>query len=68
MALMTNLQQRIADVLRDDSNRYASDDSEANAVDSVFDLLQKAEADLHAAQTRVDNLKWKLAKAQEHQT
>lgn len=68
MALMTTLQQRIADVLRDSSHEYASDDSEANAVDTIFDLLQKAEADLHAVQTRVDNLKWQLAKVQEHET
>jgi hypothetical protein len=46
---------------------YALDDSEANAVESIFDMLQKAEADLDAVQARVDNLKWKLAKAQEYQ-
>ena len=67
MNLMSTLQQRVADVLRDTSHEYAADDSEANAVDSVFDLLQKAEADLQDAQARIDNLKWKLAKAQEHQ-
>jgi len=65
--LMSTLQQRVAHVLRDTSHEYAADDSEANAVDSVFDLLQKAEADLQDAQARIDNLKWKLAKAQEHQ-
>ena len=67
MNLMSTLQQRVAEVLRDTSHEYAADDSEANAVDSVFDLLQKAEADLQDAQARIDNLKWKLAKAQEHQ-
>jgi hypothetical protein len=30
-------------------------------------MLQKAEAELSAARTRVDNLRWKLAKAQEYQ-
>jgi hypothetical protein len=64
---MSTLQQRVAEVLSDSLPVYALDDSEANAVDSIFDLLQKAKVDLHAAQDRVDNLKWKLAKAQEHQ-
>ncbi len=64
---MSTLQQRVADVLRDTPPLYALDDSEANAVESIFDMLQKAEADLDAVQARVDNLKWKLAKAQEHQ-
>lgn len=67
MALMTTLQQRIADVLRDSSHQHVPDTSEADMVDSIFDLLQKAEADLDAAQTRVESLKWKLAKAQEYQ-
>ena len=64
---MSTLQQRVADVLSDSSNDYAADDSEANVVDSIFDLLHKAESDLADAQARIDNLKWKLAKAQEHQ-
>jgi polyhydroxyalkanoate synthesis regulator phasin len=64
---MSTLQQRVAEVLSDSSPAYVVDDSEANVVDSIFDMLQKAEADLHAAQTRVENLKWQLAKAQEYQ-
>ena len=64
---MSTLQQRISEVLIDSSPAYASYDSDANAVDSIFDMLQKAEADLHAAQARVDDLKWKLEKAQEYQ-
>jgi hypothetical protein len=64
---MSTLQQRVADVLSDSSPVYVVDDSEANVVDSIFDMLQKAEADLHAAQVRVENLKWKLAKAKEYQ-
>ncbi len=64
---MSTLQQRVAEVLSDSAPVYVSDDSDVNAVDSIFGMLQKAEADLHVAQARVDNLKWKLAKAQEHQ-
>jgi polyhydroxyalkanoate synthesis regulator phasin len=64
---MSTLQQRVAEVLSDSLPVYALDDFEANAVDTIFNMLQKAEADLHAAQDRVDNLKWKLAKAQEYQ-
>lgn len=64
---MTNLQQRIADVLHESSHGYASVEPETNRVDSIYDLLKKAEADLHSAQVRVDNLKWKLAKAREYQ-
>jgi len=64
---MSTLQQRVANVLSDSLPLYALDDSEATAVESIFELLQKAEADLDAVQSRVDNLKWKLAKAQEHQ-
>jgi hypothetical protein len=64
---MSTLQQRVAEVLSDSLPVYVVDNSEANAVESIFDMLQKAEADLDAAQARVDNLKWKLAKAQEYQ-
>jgi len=64
---MSTLQQRVKEVLSGAPTDYASDDSDADMVNTVFDLLQKAEDDLNAAQARVDNLKWKLAKAQEHQ-
>jgi polyhydroxyalkanoate synthesis regulator phasin len=64
---MSSLQQRVADVLNDSSPSDVSYDSDANVVSSIVDMLQKAEADLHAAQARVDNLKWNLAKAQEYQ-
>ena len=36
MALMNMLQERVADVLRDGTHEYASHDSEANVVDSIF--------------------------------
>jgi len=64
---MSTLQQRVSEVLIDSSPAYVSYDSDADVVDSVFDMLQKAEADLQAAQARVDDLKWKLTKAQEYQ-
>ena len=67
IVIMSTLQQRVAEVLNDSSPVYVVDASEANAVDSIFDTLQKAEADLNAAQTRVENLKWQLAKAREYQ-
>jgi hypothetical protein len=64
---MSTLQQRVAEVLSDSPPVYVVDNSEVNAVESIFDMLQKAEADLHAAQARVEKLKWQLAKAQEYQ-
>lgn len=64
---MSTLQQRVAELLNDSAPRYVVEELEANAVDSLFDMLEKAEAELLAAQTRVDNFKWKLVKAQEHQ-
>ena len=65
---MSTLQQRVKDILSDGPVTYAADDSETDVVNSIFDMLQKAETDLSEAQARVDNLKWKLAKAQEHQS
>jgi hypothetical protein len=67
MVLMSSLQQRVNEILSDALPDYASDDSEADVVNSIYDMLQKAEAELSAARTRVDNLRWKLAKAQEYQ-
>jgi polyhydroxyalkanoate synthesis regulator phasin len=64
---MSTLQQRLAEILSDRPPVYVVDDSEANAIDSIVDMLQKAESDLHAAQVRVEKLKWQLAKAQEYQ-
>jgi len=64
---MSTLQQRVKDILSEGPPTYAADNSETDVVNSIFDMLQKAEADLNDAQARVDNLKWKLAKAQEHQ-
>ena len=64
---MNTLEQRVAGVLRGSPYEYASDDSGADVVNSIYDLLQGAEADLHAAQARVETLKWQLAKAQEYQ-
>lgn len=68
VVLMSSLQQRVNQILSDAVPDYASDDSEADVINSIYDMLQKAEADLSAARTRVDNLKWKLAKAQEYKT
>ena len=65
---MSTLQQRVKDILSDGPPAYAADDSETDVVNSIFDMLHKAETDLSEAQARVDNLKWKLAKAQEHQS
>jgi hypothetical protein len=65
---MSTLQQRVSDILSDVPTNYASDDSEADVVDSIFDMLQKAENELNNTQARVDNLKWKLVQAQEHRT
>jgi len=62
---MSNLQQRVAKILNDGPKIQIADDTEANAVDTIFELLQKAEAELKNSQTRVDDLKWKLAKARE---
>jgi hypothetical protein len=67
MVLMSSLQQRVNEILSDVLPDYVSDDSEADVVNSIYDMLQKAEAELNAARTRVDNLRWKLAKAQEYQ-
>jgi hypothetical protein len=67
MVLMSSLQQRVNEILSDALPSYVSDDSEADVVNSIYDMLQKAEAELSAARTRVDNLRWKLAKAQEYQ-
>lgn len=66
-APMSTLQQRVAGLLNESAPAYVAEESEADAVNSIFDMLEKAEAELDAAQTRVDNLKWKLLKAQEHQ-
>lgn len=65
---MSSLQQRVNQILSDAVPDYASDDSEADVINSIYDMLQKAEADLSAARTHVDDLKWKLAKAQEYKT
>jgi len=46
---------------------YAADDavSEVAVVDSLFSMLQAAEADVQAAQGRVERLKWELARVRE---
>ena len=59
---MSILQQRVSEFLSDSSPVYVVDDSEPNTVDSIFDVLQKAEADLQSAQVRVENLRWQLTK------
>jgi hypothetical protein len=65
MVGMSTLQQRVTQVLSDGASGYATEDSEIDIVDSLSRMLQKAEADLDAVQAHVDNLKWKLAKAQQ---
>ena len=68
VVLMSSLQQRVNKILSDGAPNYASDDSEADVINSIYDMLLTAEADLSAAQIRVDNLRWKLAKAQEYKS
>ena len=68
MVLMSSLQQRVNKILSDAVPNYASDDSESDVINSIYDMLQQAEADLIDARTRVDDLRWKLAKAQEYKT
>jgi len=65
---MSSLQQRVNKILSDAVPNYASDDSESDVINSIYDMLQQAEADLIDARTRVDDLRWKLAKAQEYKT
>ena len=64
---MSTLQQRVAEILSDSSPGYVVEELETHPVDSIFEMLQKAEAELHAAEARVENLKWQLAKAREYQ-
>lgn len=64
---MNNLQQRVNMYLSGRPPEYAADDavSEVAVVDSLFSMLQAAEADVQAAQGRVERLKWELARVRE---
>jgi len=57
-----SLHQRVSNYLRDKPVEYAHEESEAEALDAIFNTLLKAEEDLRAAQERVDLLKWEIAK------
>jgi hypothetical protein len=61
---MNTLQHRVDQYLHGKPPEYVLEESETEAVESIFNLLQKAEDDLQAAKERVDRLKWELAKAQ----
>ena len=65
--LVSTLQQRVSAILSDASPKYGFDEPEGDVVDEILEMLKKAEKDLDAAETRVKNLKWQLAKAREHQ-
>ena len=58
-----SLHQRVSNYLRDKPIEYAREESEAEALDAMLDMLRKSEEDLQAAQERVDRLKWEVAKA-----
>jgi len=51
--------------LHDNPRAYVVEEGGEEAVEDIFNIVQKAEEDLKAAQERVDGLKWELAKAQE---
>jgi hypothetical protein len=57
-----SLNQRVSNYLRDKPVVYAHEESEAEALDAIFDTLLKAEENLRAAQKRVNLLKWEIAK------
>ncbi|MEZ5504279.1 MAG: hypothetical protein R3E50_17080 [Halioglobus sp.] len=58
-----SLHNRVNEYLRGKPAAYAAEAPEEASVEAIFDMLQKAEADLKGAQQRVDRLKWELAKA-----
>jgi len=58
-----SLQQRVNRYLRGNPLGYALEEPKEESVEAIFSLLKRAEADLEAAQERVDRLKWELEKA-----
>lgn len=61
---MNTLQQRVNCYLSARPREHSADDPGSElALDSLLSMLQKAEFDLQAAQSRVERLKWELAKA-----
>lgn len=61
-----SLQQRVDTYLRSNPTGYVVEEAGEDAVESIFDMVQKAEEDLKAAQQRLDRLRWELAKVQEN--
>lgn len=59
-----SLQQRVDKYLSGKPRAYVVEEVGEEAVEDIFNIVQKAEEDLKAAQERVDRLKWELAKAQ----
>jgi hypothetical protein len=59
-----SLQQRVDKYLSGNPTTYVVEEAGEEAVEDIFNIVQKAEVDLKAAQERVDRLKWELAKAQ----
>jgi len=66
-----SLQQRVSKILRGEQAGYAQEASREDAVGVIFEMLQRAEADLQSAKVqaavaeeRIARLKWQLAKAQ----
>jgi len=62
----SSLQLRVDAYLRGKPKEYAEEASEEDAAEVVFEMLQRAEADLASAQERVDHLKWELTKVKSH--
>ena len=61
---MNTLQNRVDQYLHGKPAAYVAEESETEAVETIFIELQKAEEVLQTARERVDRLKWELAKAQ----
>jgi hypothetical protein len=60
-----SLQQRVDKYLSGNPTTYVVEEAGEEAVEDIFDIVQKAEEHLKAAQERVDRLKWELTMAQE---
>jgi uncharacterized protein involved in exopolysaccharide biosynthesis len=63
-----SLQQRVDKYLSGNPTTYVVEEAGEEAVEDIFNIVQKAEEDLKAAQERVDRLKWELTKAQRNLT
>ena len=58
-----SLQQRVDNYLSGNPLAYVVEGPTEETIEAVFNLLQRAEEDLKAAQDRVNLLKWELEKA-----